>query len=405
MKQTAGIISIHAADTSGVCSALYELGGMTVVHDASGCNSTYSTHDEPRWYRSDSMIYISALTETDAVMGNDEKLIGDVVSAARDLSPNFIALCGSPVPMMTGTDFDAIAAEIESRSGIPALGLHTNGMHSYLAGASEAFTAFLNRFAAEKKKRGGLSANILGATPLDFSVNGSVDSMKQWLKESGFELVSCLAMGSPFEEVLHAGDADVNLVVSYCGLAPAELLKKRFGTPFVTGVPLGVKFAAELAAAMKRAAETGECAFPCADRTPPEHGGFAVAGESVFSGSLARAVELELGEKARVLCPLETEPRLLARGDVLIPDEDDAVREFRLADSVAADPMYQPVVPAGKPFFRIPHEAFSGRCYRKEIPNLVCRLTPFMLMQLALSYRKEIPNLVCRPLARKEHSC
>ena len=40
MKQTARIISIHAADTSGVCSMLYELGGMVVVHDASGCNST-----------------------------------------------------------------------------------------------------------------------------------------------------------------------------------------------------------------------------------------------------------------------------------------------------------------------------------------------------------------------------
>ena len=42
----AKVISIYAADTSGVCSALYELGGMTVVHDASGCNSTYAAHDE-----------------------------------------------------------------------------------------------------------------------------------------------------------------------------------------------------------------------------------------------------------------------------------------------------------------------------------------------------------------------
>ena len=34
----AKVISIYAADTSGVCSALYELGGMTVVHDVSGHN-------------------------------------------------------------------------------------------------------------------------------------------------------------------------------------------------------------------------------------------------------------------------------------------------------------------------------------------------------------------------------
>ncbi|MEG2653826.1 MAG: oxidoreductase, partial [Ruthenibacterium sp.] len=39
MKQTASIISTYAADVSGVASALFELGGMTVMHDASGCNS------------------------------------------------------------------------------------------------------------------------------------------------------------------------------------------------------------------------------------------------------------------------------------------------------------------------------------------------------------------------------
>jgi len=47
LKQTARIISTYAGDTSGVASALFELGGMTVMHDASGCNSTYNTHDEP----------------------------------------------------------------------------------------------------------------------------------------------------------------------------------------------------------------------------------------------------------------------------------------------------------------------------------------------------------------------
>ncbi len=40
-----------------VCSALYELGGMTVMHDPSGCNSTYNTHDEIRWYDQDSLIF------------------------------------------------------------------------------------------------------------------------------------------------------------------------------------------------------------------------------------------------------------------------------------------------------------------------------------------------------------
>ena len=48
MKQTARIISTYSADVMGVCSALFELGGMVVIHDPSGCNSTYNTHDETR---------------------------------------------------------------------------------------------------------------------------------------------------------------------------------------------------------------------------------------------------------------------------------------------------------------------------------------------------------------------
>ena len=68
MRQSYRIIPIYTSDVSGVCSALYELGGMVVMHDPSGCNSTYNTHDEIRWYDQDSLIFISGLTEIDAVM-------------------------------------------------------------------------------------------------------------------------------------------------------------------------------------------------------------------------------------------------------------------------------------------------------------------------------------------------
>ena len=98
MRQSYKIIPVYTADVSGVCSALYELGGMVVMHDPSGCNSTYNTHDEIRWYDQDSLIYISGLTEIDAVMGNDAKFIYDIEETARELKPKFIALAGSPIP-------------------------------------------------------------------------------------------------------------------------------------------------------------------------------------------------------------------------------------------------------------------------------------------------------------------
>ena len=373
MIQTSRIISIYAADTSGVCSMLYELGGLTVVHDASGCNSTYSTHDEPRWYHMDSAIYISALTEMQAILGDDEKIIADTVETIREIRPAFAALCGSPMPMMIGTDFDAIAAEVESRSGVPTFGLHTNGMHSYLTGASEALVRIVGRFCAESIRRTDRpSANIIGATPLDFSTGGNVGSMRRWLKDAGYDVVSCMCMGSTLEDISRAGSAHVNLVVSQDGLATARLLQSRFGTPFVMGVPIG-SFADDLAAALETARRSGESSFPCtASRKNGDLGAtVSIIGETVFSGSLACAFERAYGGRARVLTQLEHEPALLSPGDAFVDDEDGLACEFARVQALVADPLFEPICPKETRFISLPHEAFSGRCFNKHIPDLI----------------------------------
>jgi len=232
MRQIARIISTYSADVFGVCSALFELGGMIIMHDASGCNSTYTTHDEPRWYDMDSMVYISGLTEMEAIMGDDEKLIGDIVEAAEELHPAFIAIAGTPIPAMTGFDYDSVAHMIEQRTGIPTLGFATTGMNTYVHGASMALEGYARRFVDRNvEKTEGLSANILGLTPLDFTVNGCDDSIAAFFEKAGFQVVSRWAMGSTPEELAEAGRAHVNLVVSATGLGVAKALYEMFGTP------------------------------------------------------------------------------------------------------------------------------------------------------------------------------
>ena len=244
MKNCAGTLSIYASDTAGVCSMLYELGGMVVVHDASGCNSTYATHDEPRWYSKPAMIYISALTEMDAIMGGDARLLEEADRTAKELRPEFIALCGSPMPYMTGVDFTALASELENMTGIPVLGLHTNGIGSYIAGAGEALKQYLQRFADKNVvKSKQLSVNLLGATPLDFSGSRQIEAIRNTLLKGGIAVQSCMAMDSTPEELQNCGKAQVNLLLSMTGFPAAKYLKETFGIPFVAGVPYGEKFA------------------------------------------------------------------------------------------------------------------------------------------------------------------
>lgn len=369
MKQASAFISTYTADVSGVCSALYELGGMTVMHDASGCNSTYTTHDEPRWYDMDSMIYITGLSEMEAIMGDDEKLIHDIVAAANDLHPKFIAVAGTPIPMMIGTDFPAIAEVIENETKIPTFAIQTNGMHSYICGAGQALAEIAKRFTLDGLPQKVKSVNVLGATPLDYSVNGSADSIRRRLTEAGFEVLSTWAMGSTLDQMKQAGAAEVNLVVSSTGLLAAKELQKKFGTPYVVGVPMGDQFASVVMKALDKAISTGKSQI--AYKRAVCDCDTVIIGESIYSESLAAALALEKNMKVKVLCPLETEPNLLLSEDILAEDEDSIMLHLQNAAVVIADPIYRRIIQPGTKFISLPHEAFSGRIYRKDIPDLV----------------------------------
>lgn len=369
MKQTARIISTYSADTFGVCSALFELGGMVVMHDASGCNSTYTTHDEPRWYDMDSMVYISGLSEMEAIMGDDEKLISDIAEAAKSLHPRFIAIAGTPIPTMTGFDFTAVAELVEERTGIPTFGFPTTGMNTYVYGASMAFEGIARRFIKRNvEKTVHLSVNILGLTPLDFSVNGADASIVKFLEEEGFEVISKWAMGSTLEELSEAGRASVNLVVSATGLGAAKALKEMFGTPYVVGTPIGKAYQKELKEALIDAAEKGEEKVKVSSLPSCE---IAVIGEGITSLSLAQAIELEYGRGVKVLCATECEKGFLREKDVITPDEEDVIEALKGIRMVIADPLYRPICPADAKFIPLPAENFSGRIYRNEIPNLI----------------------------------
>lgn len=401
MRQSYRIIPIYTADVSGVCSALYELGGMTVMHDPSGCNSTYNTHDEIRWYDQDSLIFISGLTEIDAIMGNDRKFIDDIEHAARELRPKFIALAGSPIPFMNGTDFPAIARVIEAEIGIPTFSVPTNGMHDYVYGAGIALEKIAERFAGKteiendtqkqtsadksaetettddsrfpdsvvnvnpkkKEKRSGRSVNLLGVTPLDFGPQKNVEIMKENLHNYGWNVLSAWAMGDTLETLQQAGTADVNLVVSAVGLRAAKVLQEKFGTPYVIGTP-NEWLAETISEALEEAAEqqTDRKMVYLQNRMQKE-AEITLIGEPVTMGSLAAGIEKKYGHSVRVFCPLKECENLVGEKDAIVLGEEAMEEALRDAKIIVADPLYKPICPAKCTFYELPHVAFSGRLW------------------------------------------
>ena len=422
MRQAYRIIPIYTADVSGVCSALYELGGMTVMHDPSGCNSTYNTHDEIRWYDEDSLIFISGLTEIDAIMGNDEKFIHDIEEAASELKPHFIALASSPIPYMNGTDFPAIAEVTEQDTGIPTFAVPTNGMHDYVHGAGMALEAIAEHFVLPKSHAEDVSnkntegkgrnrlVNLLGVTPLDFGPLDHAETMKRSLEQYGWQINSMWAMGDSLDQLSKSADAAVNVVVSSVGIRAAKVLQRKFGTPYVVGAPVG-RFTEKLSEAMEVAvssakgfaaseieknAQTRHLSETEAAQEPADNVVYAACrkvsenlqdankaeentrhqaeitliGEPVTMGSLAAAIELQYGRSVRVLCPLEETEGLLAPGDEAVCGEEMMEEKLKDAGIIAADPLYRPICPKDAQFYELPHIAFSGRIYLKKIKQM-----------------------------------
>ncbi|MBQ6415395.1 MAG: oxidoreductase, partial [Butyrivibrio sp.] len=365
------------------------------------CNSTYTTHDEPRWYDMDSMMYISGLTENDAVMGNDEKFVTDLCLAAKELNPKFIAICASALPAMVGVDMEAIAYEVETETGIPTFEVKTNAMQSYITGAGNAFVELAKRFTEPSKRLNEnsdkniinpkniitLKVNILGLTPLDFPLHGTTEAIQNLLEANGFIANSFVGMhhtkADHLEEIKRLADADVSLVVSSIGMPVAKYLYEEYGIPYVIGTPYGDKFSKLLIQALKKAAkkstekstessENINAILANNNNAEAANKNIVIIGESVLSASLATAIYQEFGLPVQVLESVgDGELSVLDDSkDLSCTEEDELEMEIKKADIVIADPLFEPIC-KGKHFIRLPHAAFSGRCFTKEELHLI----------------------------------
>ena len=318
----------------GIASSLFELGGLIVMHDADGCNSTYDTHDEPRWYDTPSMVYVSGINEIDTIQGNDQRLIDNIAEAVEAAHPRFVAIGGSPMPNAIGTDFKAIERLVAARTGLPTLGFRTDGIHSYLPGAGGAYVWLAKTFLKaphRKPQKPAKRVNLLGLTPLDFSVVGNATTLKQIVTDAGFTLQSSWSMGDTLDTLAEAANADVNAVLSSTAFYLAQYMRDTYGIPYVVGIPMGEKGTADWLEALRNCDSsyltgfTGQekyikAQYALADlnawKTEPVYADtpcdVLVIGEPVYLLSMKAMLQQEMGiSDVRMLCPLADAPRWL----------------------------------------------------------------------------------------------
>lgn len=359
----------YSPDYSGCASALFELGGMIVLHDASGCTGNYLGYDEPRWMGSKSVVFCSGLRHMDAILGNDSLLIDRIIKAAESLKPKFIALLGSPVPMVIGADYDGIMREVESRTGIPCLGFDTKGLSYYGKGISMAAISLIKKFARKERgaEDGRRGINILGVTPLDFGNKGAEKAFVSLFERAGIEVCCCFSMGHSVEAIEKSVTAKLNVVVSQSGIEIAKFMEKKYAIPYVTGTPV-----ADGSAVLSKVTSF----FESGTVPRPEKAGAVlpkkvlVAGDQIIARSICEEAARANGDVSFVAGTMfDFSPEESREGDIFIRDED-AFRKIANSgefSGIVADPLVaQLLTDEAKKrtkFFALPHVAVSSKVH------------------------------------------
>lgn len=229
-----------APDQSGAVGVLFELGGIQVICDAGGCVGNICGFDEPRWFEQKSAIFSAGLRDMDAILGRDDQLVAKLTEAANEIQPAFASVIGTPVPAVIATDYHALRRMAEKKTRLPILTVETNGMDLYDEGEKKAYLELFSVFAEDVPENAAEDGRIgvIGVTPLNYSDTKAGEKIKDILKTQGWTSVDTYGMGSGLDRVKEAGKAGKNLVAAPSGLAAAEYLKKRFGTPYELLDPL-----------------------------------------------------------------------------------------------------------------------------------------------------------------------
>lgn len=372
MSQLCRYLPPFSSDYSGVCSSLFDLDGMVVIHDAQCCSINYVKMDEPRWYGNKRPIFSSGLREIDAIMGDDEKLIEKIKKAYAELHPEFIAVLGSPVPTIVGADMEGIAQELENELDIPVFGFSSTGLRYYNRGISDTMIKLTKHFAQEGEKI-AKSVNILGLNALDFSDNSNADDIKAFLKDGSLTVLCSFMMDCSIPDIRNSPRADVNVVVSQSGMDLAAYMEKTWGIPYVALTPMGSKANKIIFDAVEKASQEGKSRVICS--VDLYDGEILIVGEQLIANSIREVLSGRYGIKGvTVGCLFGKDERLATKFDIDFKSEIQIVKkmkENRYA-VVIGDPLLKPLVDKSEAkFFASPHVAVSSKLYWHQYPRFV----------------------------------
>ena len=225
------IVPPITSDYSGACSVLYGENILKILISPNGCKTPVA-YDEIRNI-DHSLQYCTSLNELEIVTGEIKGLkenIKEIISQNQKIE--FIAIISTVVPQIIGMDLESIVENIEETLDIPCVSINTNSFENYYSGISLTLNSLANKFMLENKKIKN-TVNIIGYSPLTFGKIEKLEELFSLIKSLDLNILTVFSDNLSLEKIKNSTSAELNLVLSYEGLALAKYMEKEFSIPYV----------------------------------------------------------------------------------------------------------------------------------------------------------------------------
>ncbi|MBK5200227.1 MAG: hypothetical protein JJE21_01695 [Spirochaetaceae bacterium] len=368
-------LSPFIPDQSGAVATFFELGGIIVIIDAGGCVGNICGFDEPRYYNSSkSAIFSAALRDLDAILGRDDLLIDKIGDAIKHFDCKFIALVGTPIPAVIGTDYKALERMCENRYKVPTVSVDTNGIDLYDEGVSKALFNLFKKFSKEEILIDSF-IGILGSIPQDLPSLKSSDNLVELIENNGFKAIQ---YDKNFESFKSAKYCKLNIVVSPSALKAARYLEKLYNIPYLVDYPISEENKKSLIKSISKILKI-ERPFVNNSHNLPINKDIIqningqkilIISQQVIANSLREILKTSSKyEVVDVASWFILDDYLKERTDTKLKEEDDlsSLVDSRKYDVVIGDPLLKRALPKyTSQFIALNHFAISGSLYQIE---------------------------------------
>jgi len=225
------IVPPITSDYSGACSTLYGENILKILISPSGCKTPVA-YDEIRNIDC-SLQYSTSLNELEIVTGEIKGLkdnIKEIISQNSKIE--LIAIISTVVPQIIGMDLESIVENIEETLDIPCVFINTNSFENYYSGISLTLKSLAKKFMVKNKKIKN-TVNIIGYSPLTFGKIEKLEELFSLIKSLDLNILTVFSDNLSLEKIKNSTSAELNLVLSYEGLALAKYMEKEFSIPYV----------------------------------------------------------------------------------------------------------------------------------------------------------------------------